>query len=189
MNPNRDISFGADDHVERLIARHLDGEITPGQQAELDQILAGDPDARAMLSDYRQNDLFAARALRADIGLAGTTPVQHTPRNVWLVATGAVLAAAAVVALSFLPIFNPPADRLTNNVAPAFDMAPPVNRLRPTMISPQFVDYRNVDLYPRQQFSDVHRDLIGIRGPDPNVIFLFERETQATKVVPVSGDF
>ena len=49
MSPNRDISSGVNDQVERLISRHLDGEITPAQQAELDRILTDDPAARAML--------------------------------------------------------------------------------------------------------------------------------------------
>ena len=116
-------------------------------------------------------------------GQVHTAPAHPASRRLWLVATGAVLTAAAVIALSFLPIFNPPRGRLASSTAPA------LNRVQSPMISPRFVDYRNVDLYPRRQFSDVHRDLIGIRGLDPNVIYLFERETQSTKVVPVSGDF
>lgn len=183
MSTDRDISSGVHDHVERLISRHLDGEITPAQQAELDRILADDPAARAMLDEYRQNDLFAVRALRADIGQVKTATVRHTSRRLWPVAAGAVLTAAAVIALSFLPIFNPPSGRLASNRSPV------LSTMQSPMISPRFVDYRNVDLYPRQQFSDVRRDLIGIRGPDPNVIYLFERETQSTRVVPVSADF
>lgn len=183
MSPERDISFGVNDHVERLISRHLDGEITPSRQAELDRILADDPAARAMLDEYRQNDLFASRALRTDIGQVETAPVRHASRRLWLVATGAVLTAAAVIALSFLPILNPPRDRLASHSSPA------LNNVQSSMISPRFVDYKNVDLYPRQQFSDVRRDLIGIRGLDPNVIYLFERETQSTRIVPVSADF
>lgn len=183
MSTDRDISLGVNDHVERLISRHLDGEITSAQQAELDRILADDPAARAMLDEYRQNDLFAARALRADLGRVKTAPVRHAPRRLWLVATGAVLTAAAVIALSFLPIFHPPRDRVASHRSPV------LSTMQSPMISPRFVDYRNVDLYPRQQFSDVHRDLIGLRGLDPNVIYLFERETQSTKIVPVSGDF
>lgn len=183
MSLDRDISYGVDEHVERLISRHLDGEITPTEQAELDRILVKEPAARVMLDEYRQNDLFAARALRTDLDQASAAPVRHASRRLWLVATGAVLTAAAVIALSFLPIFNPPRNQVANNKAPA------LNRVQRPAISPRFVDYRNVDLYPRRQFSDVHRDLIGIRGPDPNVIYLFERETQSTKVVPVSGDF
>jgi hypothetical protein len=183
MSLNQDISFGVNDHVERLISRHLDGEITPGQQAELDRILAGEPAAQAMLDEYRQNDQFAVRALGADIGQVKTPLVRHAPHRLWLVATGAVLTAAAVIALSFLPIFNPPRNRLANNSPPA------LNNVRPSTIAPRFVDYNNVNLYPRQHFNDVHRDLIGIRGLDPNVIYLFERETQSTNVVPVSGDF
>ncbi len=183
MSPERDISIGVNDHVEGLISRHLDGEITPGQQAELDRILAGDPAARAMLDDYRQNDLFAARALGADIGQVKTAPVRHASGRLWLGTAGAVLTAAAVIALTFLPSFNSPRDRLASNTSPG------LNNVQASMISPRFVDYRDVDLYPRQQISDVHRDLIGIRGQDPNVIYLFERETQSTKIVPVSGDF
>lgn len=183
MSPDRDISLGVHDPIERLISRHLDGEITAAQQAELDRVLADDPAARAMLDEYRQNDLFAARALRTDLGQVKTSPARQAPRRLWLVATGAVLTAAAVIALSFLPIFNPPTGRLASNTAPV------LNNVQSPTILPRFVDYRNVDLYPRQQFSDVRRDLIGFRGLDPNVIYLFERETQSTRIVPVSGDF
>jgi len=39
----------------------------------------------------------------------------------------------------------------------------------------------------RQQV--LHRDLIGIPGPNKNTIYILERNVQSTRVAPVSGDF
>jgi len=178
-----DTPYGVDESIERLICRRLDGEISPAQEAELERALAADSAARALLEEYRRNDLLAARALRADLGRRHVQPARRLRHPLWFVAAGAVLTAAAVVAISFLPLFSPSGRRVADNPQrPEHTMKAPVT-------APRFIDYRQMEYHPRQRFSDVHRDLIGIRGRNPNVIYLFERQTQSTKVVPISGDF
>ncbi len=171
-----------DEQAERLICRSLDGEATPAEEAELQGILSRDPAARALFNDYRRNDRLASLALYADVAAAGSKSSGRF-RTVWITASSAVLAAAAVVILSFLPIFD--------RVEPVAVHQPTPTHTAPWHQAPSgtFVDYRNEDYQPRQRLQNVHRDLIGIRGENPNVIYIFERSTRATQVVPVSGDF
>lgn len=178
-----DIPHGVLAHEERLICRYLDGEIRPDEQAELDRILTRKPAARALLEEYRRNDRLAMEAVRADIARAMPSPPSRSYRNLRLAATGAVLAAAAMVALSFLPLFYSGGQRVVRN-APLPSRSP-----LPPAVDGYLVDYQDVDYGPRRRQGDVYRDLIGIRGRDPNVIYVFERRTNSSRVVPISGDF
>ena len=172
-----------DERVERLMSRCLDGELAAGEQSELDRILARNPAARNLFEEYRRNDLLASEALSADM----TRTVARTPvsprRTLSIAAAGAVLAAAAVVALSFLPVFDPDGERLAGvpRSVPIAERSPiPNSRL---------VEYGNVNHDPMRQLGDVRRDFIGIRSSDPNVIYVFDRKTQSATYIPVSRDF
>ncbi|MFQ5411521.1 MAG: zf-HC2 domain-containing protein, partial [Phycisphaerae bacterium] len=107
MTFEQDIPDGVDERVERLISRWLDGEISPAESAELDRALAADPAARALFDDYREGDRLAAAALREDVGALRHPPSNGRFRGWRFAVAGAVLTAAAVVALSFLPVFRP----------------------------------------------------------------------------------
>ncbi len=171
-----------DERIERLICRSLDAEASPAEVAELEAALSREPAARALFEDYRRNDRWASLALHADVAASGARRGGRF-RAVWVTASAAVLAAAAVVILSFLPIFN--------RGEPVAVRPPSPTGTGPRLRAPSaaFVDYRNEDYQPRQRLQNVRRDLIGIRGDNPNVIFIIERSTRATQVVPVSGDF
>ena len=172
-----------DDRVERLISRCRDGDLAAGEQSELDRILALNPAARNLFEEYRQNDLIASEALSADMGrTVGQTPASPR-RTLWLAAAGAVLAAAAVVALSFLPVFEPNGQRLAG-----VPYSPPIVERSPIPNS-RLVEYGNVNHDPMRQLGDVRRDFIGIRSSDPNVIYVFDRKTQSATYIPVSRDF
>ena len=192
MNEELDIPTGVDERIERLVCRSLDGELTGDERAELAEILRTNSAARRLLDEYTEIDRLAIRAIRRDLESAKTVvaPAHRDRfRGIRLAAAGAVLAAAAVIALSFLPTLWTSGSRPT----PAGPIAvqpqiPPANIGR----TGQFVDYREYDALPQQRRQDVYRDLIGIRGKNrknQDVIYVFERNTQATKITPISGDF
>ncbi len=175
------------DTLERLISRHLDGEITAAEQRQLDAMLASDADARALFEDYCRLDASAGSVIRIDASdsrqLAGRRP--RSPW--WTTIFTAVSAAAAVVAFSFL--FE--ADRQQRPVRPFPEnrMAGASQNALPAGLIDSPIDYRAVDFQPTQRVSDWRRDLIGIRGRNPNVILIVEQATQTAGRVPIYGDF
>src|SRR5215510_11501526 len=58
MRPTRD-------ELEFLISQHLDGTLNPVEQAMLDETLATDSEARAMLAEYRGLNAIVKSALPA----------------------------------------------------------------------------------------------------------------------------
>lgn len=56
-----------DDHLERRISEHLDGELDDAQQAELFRALLRDPEARRLMDDYAERDRLAAAAIKAAV--------------------------------------------------------------------------------------------------------------------------
>ncbi len=207
MDTNHDISNSDTDHVEHLICRMLDREITGQQQAELDAILARDPDARAMLDDYRRNDTLAVESLQRDIhevasivAPSGLSPRRHS--GFWIAGASAITAAAAVVALSLLP------DLWSNGRSASQPFMGPAQPVAPRMVAdpgdssglvipsqqhkPQFVDYRDYsesDYRPARRHNELHRDWIGIPTGDENVILIIERNRRKTTITPISGSF
>ncbi len=179
-NPN-----DAECRTERLIGRRLDGEASSQEAAELDAILSSDPTARSLLAEYFEFDRRAAEALRVDLAGVRPTATRRQHRGFWIGAASAVLTAAAVLLLSLL---LPNSSARPHRIAHSRPFSPN-DRSVPAVVPSSFVDYRDADFSPRQRFGNVHRDLIGIRGQNPNVIYIFERQRQSSRVVPVSGDF
>lgn len=175
----------SDERLERLICRRLDGEMSAAEQAELEAALAADPVVQALFDEYAANDALAGQVLRRDYEDAIAVGAGNR-RGLWLAAAGALLAAAAVVAFSFVPHW------LGDSVSPASQMAgmqaPASVRHGPP---PQFVDYREIDLRPRHRERRTWRDFIGIRNrkPDANVIYILERNRRSDRITPVSSDF
>jgi hypothetical protein len=183
-----------DERIERLICRRLDQEITPAEVAELDDALRRDPRARDLFEEYRAIDFIAADALRRDsarpTGPAGRPGFQGWRRA----AAGGLLAAAAVVAFSFLPdLWNSSTVDPAGPAAVSAIVSPRPRTIeraprRPNLLSPPA--YQEVVGYPPlQRLRNLHRDLIGIRGPNDNVIYILERDARSTRITPVSGDF
>ena len=169
-----------DEAIERLICRSLDGEATAAEQAELECVLAENSAARSLYDEYRHNDVVASAALRAELDNAATATAAGRRRGLWLAAAGVVLGAAAVFALSFVSHVVKTADIVRNDSPKS-----------PAVIqAPTYVDYNPAgDMRPMQRQQVLHRDLIGIPGPNKNTIYILERNVQSTRVAPVSGDF
>jgi hypothetical protein len=197
MNPVEEIPFGVDERTERLISRLLDGEITSEEQTELDGTLAGNSAAQALLSEYRRIDARAAEALRCDFHGVTTTVAPRRRSGLWLATAGGLLAAAAVVAFSFLPDLwsgksgsGEPSHPVAVVPTPGPAQHPGGGISTNGFVPPaQFADYRNADQRPVRRLRDVQRDWIGIPSADGKTIFFIERKTQTTKLTPISGDF
>lgn len=195
MNDMHDIYSGVNDRVERLINRRLDGEISAADNAELNEALDSSPAARRMLADYERLDATAARVLTYDFDKAKTAARPRQHGGFRLAAAGAVLAAAAVVALSFLPDLFRAAGRSGSAgdvvVAPNAPLFRGEESPRGGFV-PQFVDYADIDYMPQERLEDVYRDVIGVRAKDRNnrdVIYIFERNAQNRRIVPITADF
>ena len=175
-----------DERVERLICRSLDGEITADEQAEFDTILASDPEALALFVDYRRNDFAAAQALQREARNAMTAVVARPRRGLWLATAGAVLSAAAVVVFSFVSHLLTSGTAITSNDS----TKPGIMRSSPVIEQPTYVDYNNAaDYMPLHRQRNLQRDLIGIPGPNKDVIYILERNVRSTRLTPISGDF
>lgn len=185
MNHDHDIQ--TIDRVELLINRRLDHQNTAAEEAELDQLLSDSESARAMLAEYVRNDLLASQTLRADADSVRQAPAQH--KSGWrTMIAAAVLSAAAVIAISFVPDFWKPSTPIERVAIQNHQPSPSVGRVAPS-VPAQFVDYKPVDAFPRQRQRDLQRDVIGVQSDDPNVIYVFERNTLKNRLVPVSGEF
>ncbi len=101
-----------DDHLERLISRKLDGELTRDESLELDKCLIRDPAAQQSLEESERIDrltetlLDEVCAVRDEALLPATSRTVARRRMRWFGAIPA--AAAACVALFFMwPMFSP----------------------------------------------------------------------------------
>ncbi len=102
----------SDDHVEHLISRKLDGELTDDESLDLDKFLIRDPAARQSLEESERIDCMTAALLDEVCAVpdevllpeVNQTSTRHPMR--WFGAFPA--AAAACVALFFMwPMFSP----------------------------------------------------------------------------------
>jgi len=183
------------ERIEILINRALDGELSAADRRELDDALANNESARALMQEYEALDRAAGVAIHADFEAsptsATTSPLHYAQPPRWHgLRTGisaALFAAAAMIVVASLPwstIFpsNKPQDTIADR------SFPPGPRQLPTY-QPMQVDYRRPAYQPQQLRGDVYRDVIGIRGDNPNVIIILERETHAARLDPLVGDF
>lgn len=188
MNQDQD-RFPVDDRTERLISRALDGELRDDERRELDAILKRDAAARALYHDYRSNDEAAAAALRLDFERSTAAANTSRPRGLWLATAGSVLAAAAVLAL-FIDLGSQggggSAGAGRGTPAVRTDASRPLGPRAPML---DVADFRPIDYTPRERHQRLYRDVIGVQADDPDVIYIFERNTRSTESVPVRGDF
>ncbi|MBI4718192.1 MAG: hypothetical protein HY763_10335 [Planctomycetes bacterium] len=62
------------EHLERLIVRYLDGELSPGEVLELQREVLRNPQARRTLDEYERADALAAEALGQVFGGEAARP-------------------------------------------------------------------------------------------------------------------
>ena len=191
MNEIDDIPTGVDERTERLMSRVLDGEADAQERAELAGVWLRDPAARALFDQYERFDKLAATAFRRDLTETRPTAPPGRFRSWRLGAAAAALSAAAVIALSFLPNWQPPDLTLPENrsaVPTMTDAGPGTSGPSRMIRSPAEPAYLDVDHQPVRKLRDIRQDFIGVPGKNKDQIYIFERNTQTTRLVPVSGD-
>ncbi len=188
MKPVEDMSPVSDERIERLIGRHLDGEITADDQAELDALIASRPDVESLLREYARNDALAAEALECDYECSMGTARPGGRRGYRLATAAVALAAAAAIALSIVPHWIGRGDIQPTDPGWAGEalVDRPASETPPA--GPEFADYRDIDFQPRRRERASWREIIGIRDQETGAIYILERDTRSTRLVPVSGD-
>jgi hypothetical protein len=187
-----------DERLERLINRHLDGELTDAEQVELDRLLLRDPEGREDLEAYRRIDAWSREAL-ADalaVGSNGQTATihrdragrAHTIRLRWLSWT--VVAAAAVLAFAVL---FPPMTRTPPGPGPTMHNGRGLVRPAGAMpvdftLAPDQIDF---PARPASMGMSTERaryravDVLGIYDPQKQEVLLlgWDREKDSAKMV------
>ncbi len=177
-----------DERTERLIVRQLDGELTPSEQDELNQILLRSAAARRMLSDYQQNDRLASDVIGTVA--EGRWPSAAEPiragrssaRWVWGTLAAGLAAAAAIVIVLSLP-------RAVEPVGPADAPLQPgaVAEAHRSGVPADTLVYTSTDL-PHHGERWVNRDYIGVLDESKDLLFIVEVDRTRTIRMPVAGD-
>ncbi len=163
-----------DAHIERLIVRKLDGEISETEQLELDRELIRSADVRALYESYCEIDDLAADVIRSSARGAGSggetsVPVLRVRHEVvarqprhhkWMIYASGLAACLALVLIWKTPGSNGPLNptdgtRFTNGNNGGWESLShdPVNDMRRNAVSPQDVGIWNVADIPRQRLD------------------------------------
>lgn len=181
-----------DERTERLIVRRLDGELTPDEEHELNQILLTSAEARRMMIDYQQDDDLAGDVI-AD-GVDGRWSVADESTNVrnlrtpwfWGPVAGGFAAAAVIVLMLVGPAQvdpgapSPSLTEATERVASGNTVS------KPRLPTPEPIPA--IDHMPHLGRRHVDRELIGVLNDAGDKILLFEVNRTRTLRIPVTGD-
>jgi len=180
---------GVDEHIERLIVRRLDGELSEPEAAELDRELLRSPEARRLLEEYQRIDAAAAEALAAACRpeAAPLPPVlpgggRAAVRQRWLQWV-VPLAAAAAVAMAVV-LVAPRQGRVVPVAGPA---EPPRQVARP-VVRPQFTAHGDGGVYRgglggRDVDRTINQNLLFIVGQDGSV-YVIDQQRIRTALQP-----
>ncbi len=179
------------EHVERLIVRRLDGDLTAEEAHQLNCELVRNPQARRMLEAYEKVDVLAMAAFETVIEPsvhreANSTPVQSkcsvpkvpiSRHRMWLwFIPGAVAAALLAMVIPF-PTMNAPTEPITFHTRPLpINHSRPINQARPQSYSPTHrVGHGQVQPvdWSRPRISRDHgKEIIGVRDAKGNLYWI-----------------
>ena len=185
------------DHLERLISRKLDGELTRDESLELDKCLIRDPAARKSLEESERIDrltealLDEVCAVRYEVLLPASGQTVARRRMRWFGAIPA--AAAACVALFFMwPMFSTPSpsprDVGDERIAQApLDVEPSIgvkdsDQPKPDALLASHPD-RPAKLRPLREHG-TRLDYYGVLDPETQKLYLLEVKHQTSTQRP-----
>ncbi|MEE8170504.1 MAG: hypothetical protein V3T70_08150 [Phycisphaerae bacterium] len=179
-----------DEHIERLITRHLDGELTPAETEEFNAIMMKEPAARALLHEYADIDHRAQAALRRVLIKPAAAVASPAPRRgLWLAAAGAVLAAAAALGLFVFPYQATPPRRPIPMIVDQRPAAPSPNSRD---VRPQYVADRGLSgpeawrqIVPQRDSLGIRRNCVGVYDPKTRRYYLIEVDRRDSRQTPV----
>ena len=173
-----------DEQTERLIVRHLDGELTGSEQDELNQILLRSAAARRMLSEYQENDRLAADVVGAVADGRWSAEVEPDPsarrRRVtrWRAWTAGLAAAAAIAIVVSWPQQPDSLDRVPT---------PPVARPDRVAVPTDNLVFTGTEL-PHRGERRINRDYLGVFDESGQSLLLLEVDRTRTVRIPLAGD-
>ena len=187
----------ANEDIEKLIVRSLDGELTPDEEHDLNRMVIRDPEARKLYDDYREIDEMARTALGElrhgqptdlESVFAGSNERGPGSRRAgmrfhrgWLMIPGAI---AAALLATFIPQpVIPPGNLNKPSIAPILNPLVNSDRHRPVNHVGHMQPVGNA---PRTR-SDRGRELIGVVGDDGNLYWIEVQRTRTIRV-PASLD-
>ena len=174
------------DHIDKLISRSLDGELTDAEQLELNRELIRNPEANRMMEMSRRIDVMASEALLMEVGTTDspialdTLPPQEVNRRSrrwgrgrWLI-PGAMAAAVAAFFLAQpdTSLIHPPQPSDFHSNVPLVEsqgMNPVVTPVSSRGSSPDLM--RRVGTGPRIT-RDTGREIFGVVGDDGNIYWI-----------------
>lgn len=174
----------AEDKIEHLVSRSLDGILSEEQQLELDRELIRCPEARQLMETSQDVDRLASQALGEALGQAPFTmdvdalPAQHGVRRssgavwLWRLVPGAVAAALIALVLARTPIDSVPSQ------SPPIVTTRQVPQPIPKIGSPSNV--HNASDAPMRTVGsnrpaikrNAGRDVFGVLGDDGNLYWI-----------------
>ncbi len=173
-----------DEHLEKLINRSLDGELTETEELELARVLLRSRDAREAFEQMQAIDRYAGQAVREGLHVGpverqipnrwrNARPSGRTARRRWVWPTAAAAAALAAAALAAAWLMGPDT-RTNDNAIAVIDTPEPVpvapatgslERNRPLQRIP---GSGHPGLVDRQ----IAHDWIAVQGPDGAVYWI-----------------
>ncbi|MBN1341959.1 MAG: hypothetical protein JXQ73_04725 [Phycisphaerae bacterium] len=177
-----------DKRIERLIVRRMDGELTPAEQDELNQVLLRSAAARRTLSDYQENDRLATEVIGAVAEGCWPSKAEPIPasRSFHLRSRGALAGGLAVAAAVLIAVIIP---QRTDPVLPLPGPRPAPNsvfEVQPVVDSDHLVQ-TGADVPHRGQ-RRVNRDYVGVLDDSGKSLLLFEVDRTHTVRIPMTGE-
>jgi len=184
------MTYHMDERLERLIVRCLDGEATPAEIAELNNLRSTDAAVRALWDEYAANDENARAAL-------GSVLIRPTPavaplrarRGLWLATAAGVLAAAAAIGLSTVPLdqrwWSPP----SSPIARVAGAQPPANHTQ--LIADEGVSRADTwqRIQPRRDVVNVQHGLLGVFDEKTKRVYFIGVDRRNGGTTPVSSEY
>jgi len=189
-----------DEHVERLINRRLDGELTEDESLELDRQLIRSPEARALVEEYERAGALAGDALRAALGeddsrqdrperLARATASLRWPAR--------VSRRTAVVAAAFVGVIigMGTGHWLTTHVIPPAPAGPDMDATSPDEPlvvadqTPKADDAVRVTDGPHRREQRLVQDIVGVFNEETQSVYLLEASRLDASLAPPSVNY
>ena len=178
-------------HIERLIVRYLDGELSADDRLELDRELVRNPGVRRLMEDYRRIDELSTAALENALGsdrmtleptaLPARGPAHESAGSVrrygrvhdsmyalrWLV-PGAVAAALLAIVVARFPLASSPDPSVAEGDRQGVNAMGPI--VRPASDAPGVM--RTVGTCGRRIKRGTGREILGVVGEDGNIYWI-----------------
>jgi len=189
-----------DKDIERLIVRRLDGALTDDEALRLDRALIRNPEAQAMLEDYRRVDTLASAALADVLGgeesfdASTLTPRESAEapvpaiyrRGTWFI-PGAIAAALLAMVLPTPSWHQQDGSQAPGRTSHSSRFSRPVGTIDPHGAAPREFGspslQHNVSHLPRTKGQTV-RDVIGVMGDDGGIYWIEVDRSRTVREMP-----